>query len=313
MSAVFAESPVCMLPAALALAARGIVVFPVRVGSKKPMVRWGSDATTDPDTVTGWWSRWPYASIGVACKPSGLTIVDVDGPAGRASWTALTGQHGHTPTASVTTGRTDGGVHYWYRAPQTSPPGNSKGSDTSGIAPGIDIRGAGDGDGGMAVAPPSLHHSGRRYQWADRLPLADLPGWLHQLTTRPTTPDPPSPAEIAAARRRAAAYQARPDLAASRAHRWAAAVLAGETTDIADMAPESGRSDALNGAAYKLGRLVAGGLLDEDDVRQALTDAGLAAGLDDPARKGKRGSTARTVDSGLSAGMRRPRACQEDR
>ncbi len=311
MTAQFAP-PVRMLPAALALAARGIVVFPVRVASKKPMVTWGREATTDPQVIGRWWTRWPYANIGVACKPSGLTIVDVDGPAGRASWAALTRQHGHNPTVSVTTGRTDGGVHYWYRAPAVNPPGNSKGSDTSGIAPGIDLRGAGAGDGGMAIAPPSLHGSGRRYRWADRLPLVDLPTWLHQRAARPTTPAPSIPTQ-AAARRRAAAYQSRPELAESRAHRWAAAVLAGETTEIAAMAPESGRSDALNGAAYKLGRLVAGGLLDADDVRRALIDAGVAAGLDDPARGGKNGSAARTVASGLRAGQRRPRTCREDR
>ncbi|MCK9898298.1 bifunctional DNA primase/polymerase [Frankia sp. AgB32] len=306
--------PMCMLPAALALATRGISVFPVRIATKKPMVPWGREATTDPGVIGRWWARWPHANIGVACKPSGLTIVDVDGPVGRASWATLTGRHGgHVPTASVTTGRADGGVHYWYRAPAVDPPGNSTGSDTGGIAPGVDLRGAGTGDGGMAIAPPSLHASGRRYQWADRLPLADLPAWLHQLATRPTTPAPSNPAQIAAARRRATAYRHRPDLATSRAHRWAAAVLAGESADLAVMAPESGRSDALNGAAYKLGRLVAGGLLDEADVRLALVDAGVAAGLDDPARKGKGGSAARTVESGLRAGMRRPRTCVEDR
>ncbi|MEX5634384.1 bifunctional DNA primase/polymerase [Parafrankia sp. FMc2] len=301
-----------LLPAALALADRGMVIFPVRAGSKMPMVRWSREATRDPQVITGWWTRWPHASIGVACKPSQLTVVDVDGPTGRASWAALTARHGHTPTASVSTGRIDGGIHYWYRAPEANPPANSTGTETDGIAPGIDIRGAGDSHGGMAVAPPSRHRTGRRYQWADRLPLADLPGWLHRAaTTRPTTPAS-SAAEVDAARRRLTARQARPDLAQTREHRWAAAVLAGEATDIAAMA-QTGRNQALNGAAYKLGRLVAGGLLDERDVRQALTDAALFAGLDDPARGGKRGSTARTLDSGLTAGMRRPRTGVEDR
>ncbi|WP_163547798.1 bifunctional DNA primase/polymerase [Candidatus Frankia nodulisporulans] len=209
MSAVFTEAPVSLLPAALALAARGMHVFPVRAGSKMPMVRWGSEATTDQDVITSWWTRWPAASIGVACKPSGLTVVDVDGPVGRASWAALTGEHGHTPTASVSTGRTDGGVHYWYRAPQENPPANSRGTETKGVAPGIDIRGAGNSDGGMAVAPPSLHPTGRRYQWADRLPLADLPAWLHELAARPTTLVVP-PVDTHAARRRLAAYRGEP-------------------------------------------------------------------------------------------------------
>ncbi|OHV39690.1 hypothetical protein BBK14_13545 [Parafrankia soli] len=294
------QPPGSLLPAVLALAARGMVVFPIRAGSKMPMVRWGSEATTDQDVITGWWTRWPWASIGVACKPSGLTVVDVDGPVGRASWAALTGEHGHIPTASVSTGRTDGGVHYWYRAPAVDPPANSKGTETEGVGAGIDIRGAGNGAGGMAVAPPSLHSSGRRYGWAERLPLAELPGWLHRLATaKPTTPVSSS-ADVEAARRRLATYQAQPDLTQIRTARWAAAVLAGEAADIAAMAPETGRNKALNGAAYKLGRLVAGGLLDEDDVRQALTDAAAGCGMRSRAAE-------RTITSGLDAGMRQPR------
>ncbi len=66
------------------------------------------------------------------------------------------------------------------------------------------------------------------------------------------------------------------------------------------MEPDSGRNHALNGAAYKLGRLVAGGMLTEADVRQALTDAAAACGL--PA-----GEATRTITSGLTAGMRAPR------
>ena len=51
-----------------------------------------------------------------------------------------------------------------------------------GIAPGMDMR----GDGGMVVAPPSVHSSGRRYAWVegrspDEVPLAPLPRWLHAL------------------------------------------------------------------------------------------------------------------------------------
>ncbi len=87
----------------------------------------------------------------------------------------------------------------------------------------------------------------------------------------------------------------------SRQEHWALAALTGECADIAAMVPDSGRNNALNGAAYKLGRLVAGGLLGEDDVRQALHDAGVASGLP--------GSEAdRAVASGLAAGMRAPRA-----
>ncbi len=287
--------------AALALAARGMHVFPVRPGSKRPMVRWGTQATTDPGVIAGWWSRWPAASIAVACKPSRLTVIDIDGPTGRASWDALLAAHGHVPTASVITGRDDGGIHYWYRAPALDPPPNSCGEPDRGVAPGIDIRGAGDSAGGMVLAPPSWHPSGRRYQWRDRLPLADLPAWLHLLASaRPTTGGQEGCGDPDAARRRWTARHQHRDGPQTRAGRWAAAVLTGEAADITGMPPDSGRNAALNGAAYKLGRLVAGGLLDADDVRQALTDAAAACGL--PERE-----ATRTIASGMAAGARSPR------
>ena len=55
-----------------------------------------------------------------------------------------------------------------------------------GLRPGLDLR----GDGGLVVAPPSLHPSGRRYVFeadhhlAERAP-APLPGWLLALDETP--------------------------------------------------------------------------------------------------------------------------------
>jgi len=49
------------------------------------------------------------------------------------------------------------------------------------LAPGIDVR----GDGGMIVAPPSVHSSGARYIWKaghapEQLAPGPLPHWLHE-------------------------------------------------------------------------------------------------------------------------------------
>ncbi|GAA3765676.1 YfjI family protein [Micromonospora maritima] len=60
------------------------------------------------------------------------------------------------------------------------------------------------------------------------------------------------------------------------------------------------RNDALNRAAFSLGQLVAGGELTETEVRDALTDAARAAGLDDR-------ETAATIASGLGKGQLNPR------
>jgi hypothetical protein len=54
--------------------------------------------------------------------------------------------------------------------------------------------------------------------------------------------------------------------------------LAGETQQLAN-SPEGTRNDGLNRAAYKMGQLIGGGLIDADTVRTALADAARAAHL----------------------------------
>jgi len=67
------------LSLALSYAKRGWHVFPIRAGvTNKPRVKWGTEATTDEKTITGWWKAWPEDNIGIATGPSGLTVVDVD-------------------------------------------------------------------------------------------------------------------------------------------------------------------------------------------------------------------------------------------
>ena len=74
-----------------------------------------------------------------------------------------------------------GGRHLYFRHPGIEI-GNSRGV----IGPGIDGR----GDGGLVIAPPSRHKSGRAYAWnvdanPDELSLADLPAWVIARLDRP--------------------------------------------------------------------------------------------------------------------------------
>src|SRR5436189_1424247 len=67
--------------AALTLAREcGFAVFPLRAGSKVPLMNGGFyNATTDLDQVGRWWRKWPHANIGIATGPvSGLLVVDLD-------------------------------------------------------------------------------------------------------------------------------------------------------------------------------------------------------------------------------------------
>jgi len=81
---------------------------------------------------------------------------------------------------------------------------------------------------------------------------------------------------------------------------YGAAALAKEFGILA-RTPEGGRNNQLNTSAFNLGQLVAGGELDESEVRDKLMDTATAIGLDE-------GEAARTVGSGLSAGMLKPRS-----
>lgn len=82
------------------------------------------------------------------------------------------------------------------------------------------------------------------------------------------------------------------------------AALAAETETVA-AAANGTRNHQLNTAALKLSRLVAGGELDEADVRQALARAAADAGLD-------QGETLKTIASGLGAGKVQPRQAPAD-
>lgn len=90
---------------------------------------------------------------------------------------------------------------------------------------------------------------------------------------------------------------------AARASRYAAKALEGEVTSVAN-APEGTRNATLNTAAFSLGQLVAAGHIEEHVVHDALTGAARSAGLEE-------GEIAATLRSGLSSGMKLPRAVPE--
>lgn len=136
------------------------------------------DATLDPERITQWWARVPDANVGIATgAASGLVALDSDPRnGGDESLVMLENSlpDGLPDTPRSVTG--SGGEHLLFRAP-AGRVGNFKGKDWG--FPGLDVK----GDGGYIVAPPSLHVSGRRYQWdggahPDDLALAPLPAAL---------------------------------------------------------------------------------------------------------------------------------------
>lgn len=160
--------------AALKWTERGIPVFPTGRDKRPLTARGFHDATTDAEAVRAWWERWPDANVAVPTgERSRLVVLDIDGEQGADALAELERAHGRLPrTASTVTPR--GGAHYWFRWP-----GDPVKTTAGVIAAGVDVR----GDGGYVVAPPSVGTNGRRYEWDEQAPPADLPRWLLDRTS----------------------------------------------------------------------------------------------------------------------------------
>ena len=171
------------LDSALLCASNNFKVFPCKPAEKSPLIKgWEEQATTDHQQISDWWTQWPNANIGVMTGlASGFFVVDLDvkgnGPKNMAELESHNGKL--PPTVKVITG--GGGQHLFFRMPEGTTIGNS-----TGIIPGVDIR----GEGGLIIAPPSLHNSGRSYEWAigcapGEVEIAECPPWLLELVTAP--------------------------------------------------------------------------------------------------------------------------------
>jgi hypothetical protein len=230
------------------------------------------DASAEPSVVAGWWRRWKNANVGIATGHQGLFVVDIDGPEGEESLARLEVDHEPLPTTRwVRTG--SGGRHAYLRLPAGVDLGNS----SRKLGPGLDTRGS----GGYCVCPPSGHISGGVYQWMNQARAAEVPRWLLE-QLRPPAPPP-----------------RRPTPPPRRGGGYAMAALAQEET-LVRMAPVGSRNHRLNAAAFSLGQLVAGGVLDINAVAGTLLEAGLAAGLGGAECR-------RTIESGIAAGQQHPR------
>jgi putative DNA primase/helicase len=155
---------------ALVYAGMGWKVFPVD-RNKRPLIKdWPNAATSDPDQIRAWFTRFARANIGVATgRRSDLFVVDIDkrDAGGPEEWEGLLYHYGETVTMTSRTG--GGGFHLFFTAPPCEL-GNSAGK----LALGIDTR----GDGGYVVVPPSVHESGDRYEWKLWIKPRHLPNWI---------------------------------------------------------------------------------------------------------------------------------------
>lgn len=157
-----------MVEHALAAAAKGLRVFPLKPNGKTPLVKGFSErATTDAGKIERWWKTYPNANIGISTE--GLAVIDVDEKNGKKGLLTLrrlmlfnkfprTLFH-CTPT---------GGQHYIYRA--SSPCANT----VEKLGSGVDTR----GQGGYIVGPGSKVEAGEYTVINEGCGIAEAPEWL---------------------------------------------------------------------------------------------------------------------------------------
>lgn len=149
--------------AAMSWAWSGFPVFPLRPGSKIPMLKGGCHAASiEIQDIVSIWGRYPTANVGVATG-HGFAVVDIDP------------RHGGTVDPRLpdtfTVATPSGGVHLYYATEEDIP--NSAGR----LAPGVDVRGRG---GHVVVAPSWTLVGGARQRWRVEAArhIAEMPRWL---------------------------------------------------------------------------------------------------------------------------------------
>lgn len=250
----------------------GWAVIPLRPRMKMPYLHWkqGQSRAMSAAEIETFWRMAPDANVGLICGAvSGFFVLDCD------SWQAIDEVTARGLPRTLTT-RTASGMHFYFKLPDFRVGNRAK------FLTGCDIR----GDGGYVVAPPSIHPSGKRYEWqglAASGSIVAAPNWLLDILRPSPLPKviaaPPAPAKYS--------YYAR--IAFDNEIRRLTFAGAGE------------RNNQLNRSAYCLGQLVADGALRRGDVEDALRDVALSIGLSER-------ETEATIASGLNAGIKNPRS-----
>jgi hypothetical protein len=299
------------LTVALKMAAAGIPVFPMRVvkdGSgkwvKKPAIKgWRTEATTDAETIERWAEEFPQAVFGIELEMAGLVAIDCDrhreDADGCVALKELVEANGVDFPRVPVTQTAGGGSHFFFRQPKVPIGCPVK----TGFPPGIDVKGA----GGSVVVPGSMLPDGAWYRplvdnGRPSLPhaycsgLAVIPPWLEKLARKAKPREPKrKPRQKRKSSRSASGNR--------REQAYAKATLDRQCREIVGMSANSGRNNALNTAAFVLGRMVAREWIDAGDVKDDLFDAAERCGLvkDDGA-----GAVRATIASGLGAGLKEP-------
>ena len=285
--------------AALAYAARGWPVFPVRnnpdpAARKVPHTSHGKDdATTDRAVIVDWWRRWPSAVASIVTgEPSGVIGLDID--------IRVLGAADRVRTESGFDGLDELGISMLVETPLAHTPrggcaqlfrwpGHFVKTVSGKLAPHVDIR----GDGGSLILPP-----GPGRYWDPHLgpdtPIAAMPAWM---VVEDATPEPLPP---------------KLPLRRQRLTRYAEASLDNAVAQILN-APAGQQRDTLNREVYSIARLARDGVIPVALAFEALLLAALGMRSYDPHRPWRPIEINKLVRAAFTDGLARARRAERRR
>lgn len=252
-------------------------VAPASRTSKKACFPGATDeATCHLDKIEEWSTKYPNSNWRVYMAGSGIFALDLDVPPGHAhdgikGLSDLVKVHGDIPPRP-TSRSGGGGLGIFFKHTDEKIIGEG-----GHPAPGIDPR---RGRQSQTI-PPSIHVSTRQpYRWLVapwEINPPKAPEWLLKLLEPKPEPEFKHPPIDTT------------DAARNRLYRAASAVM---------MAGEGSRNATLNARSFQIGKLIAAGLLGEQEAIEALYGAARSIGLD-------HGEAKATIRSGILSGMRK--------
>jgi hypothetical protein len=284
------------LTAALSLAAAGLPVFPAGTDKRPLLAGWQEKASTEEEQIRQWWDGYPAALPAIVVGRAGLVVIDCDrhpgGNDGIKAFNELVGANG-AKLANVPLTRTArGGAHLFFRQPP--PPDEPLGNGRGELPDGIDVRGV----GGFVIAPGAVLPNGSRWQSVNGRPsladafkagtISELPQWLADIIRRNRQPTGGGINECA-----------RPGPNSLRGQAYAAAALQGAAAELS-AAPSGKRNETLNAVAFRLGRMIERGWIDEKTVSEELLGA---CDANNYLREHGHRATMKTIESTTNRGL----------
>ena len=174
------------LTAALAYAAAGWYVLPVRTDTKHPGsvvgAGWPSMSSRDPKTIAGWFAGTDHG-IALHCGRSGAIVLDIDNYQHIPDEVLAAIETTDCPYQSTRTDQPGRG-HYLLTNTTGRRIGNGLGKLASANKWG-EVRGA----NGVIIVAPSIHPSGGMYRWERTGELPAIPDYVADALPESSTPD----------------------------------------------------------------------------------------------------------------------------